>query len=294
MNTFEGVFIAMITPFTKENTVDIRALKIYCDYLIGKKVDGLFLCGSTGEFPFLSQQERMLVAETVISRVGGRIPVVVHCGSSSYADTGELAAHAISSGASAIAFITPGFYEYDNECLGRYFVSIDKLSNGTPWFIYNIPSRTNNNITAELYSDILSRTVNLKGMKFSSDDFYQYSEIYKVKKENQTAFIGNDSLIFKSSALGNKSVVSGTGSAFPGILKDIYNFIKTGDLVNAEKCQKHLDDIGLFIDENNEIQGFREILRLNGIETGNSRIPFRPFNSAELEKIKADYEKWKS
>ena len=293
MNTFEGVFVAMITPFTKENEVDIKALKNYCDYLLEKKADGLFICGSTGEFPFLDQKERMLVAETVISHAAGRIPVVVHCGSSSHKETENLASHAVSAGASALAFITPSFYEYDRDCLINYFIFTDKAAEGRPWFIYNIPSRTNTNITPDLYSDICRSTENLKGIKFSSDDFPQYSDIFKLKKENQTAFIGNDSLIYKSSLIGNRSVVSGTASAFPEILKNLCNYINAGDSAKAEKCQKHLDAIGDFIDENNEIQGFREILRLNGIETGNSRIPFRSFNRSELEMIKENYKKWK-
>ena len=79
--TFHGAWPALITPATADGDVNLTALRDLVDYMLDKKVDGLYLCGSTGEGLLISADGRRKAVETVMGRVGDRIPVIVHVGS---------------------------------------------------------------------------------------------------------------------------------------------------------------------------------------------------------------------
>ncbi len=80
MRSFNGVWPALVTPFTAENTVNVTVLRELVEYLIDKRVDGFYVCGTTGEGIYMSVEERKLVAETVLEQVSGRVPAIVHVG----------------------------------------------------------------------------------------------------------------------------------------------------------------------------------------------------------------------
>ena len=84
MQTFHGTWPALVTPATPEGGVNVQVLRDLTEHLVGKQVDGFYLCGSTGEGLYCSPEERQLVAETVIDQVAGRVPIIVqtfasHC-----------------------------------------------------------------------------------------------------------------------------------------------------------------------------------------------------------------------
>ncbi|MXZ20409.1 MAG: dihydrodipicolinate synthase family protein, partial [Caldilineaceae bacterium SB0665_bin_25] len=80
-NSFHGAWPALITPATADGGVNLTALRELIDYMLAKKVDGLYILGGTGEGLLISAADRRSVVETAIAQVGGRIPVIVHVGS---------------------------------------------------------------------------------------------------------------------------------------------------------------------------------------------------------------------
>ena len=114
MKKMFGVINAMITPFTKDDQVDVAALKTYTDYLINGGVHCLYPCGTTGEMLKMSAAERKLVAETVVKQNAGRILVYIQVGAMTTRETIELARHAHSIGADGIGVVTPQFF-YAND-----------------------------------------------------------------------------------------------------------------------------------------------------------------------------------
>ena len=106
---FSGVYPAVITPFTTEGEVDVEKLTHYIDYL-AKNVDGLFVGGSYGSGPIMTVEQRKTLAEITVKTAAGRVPVILHIGTTNLNDTIELAKHAESVGADAIAAVTPYYY----------------------------------------------------------------------------------------------------------------------------------------------------------------------------------------
>jgi dihydrodipicolinate synthase/N-acetylneuraminate lyase len=113
-----GVIPPMITPFTSSGEVDVKGLEKLLDYL-ASHVDGLFICGSYGSGPLMSVQERKKVAEIVLERVGGKVPVVVHTGTANTRDAVELSRHAVSIGAVAVSAVAPFLLSPRNRRGGR-------------------------------------------------------------------------------------------------------------------------------------------------------------------------------
>ena len=108
MQTFHGAWPALITPATPDGGVETCALRDLTEYLIGKQVDGFYLCGSTGEGLFQTVEQRELVVETVMDQVARRVPVIVHVGCIATRDAVALARHAQQAGADGVSSVLQG------------------------------------------------------------------------------------------------------------------------------------------------------------------------------------------
>ncbi len=104
-----GLVAATFTPMNGDGAIDLQRIPALFDFVLGQGVDGLLVCGSTGESPSLTIDERMAVAETYIEATAKRVPVVVHVGHNSLRDARTLAAHAQQLGAEAIAVAPPSY-----------------------------------------------------------------------------------------------------------------------------------------------------------------------------------------
>ena len=80
VSKFRNVTVALNTPFKKDGSVDIDAIKAVCRYFRDKGIKQMYVCGSTGEGFLLDTEERMLVAETVVNEVGIDMNIIVHVG----------------------------------------------------------------------------------------------------------------------------------------------------------------------------------------------------------------------
>ena len=108
MNTsFTGTWPALLTPAAEDGTVDFTVLRELTEHLLSKHVDGLYVCGSTGEGIYLATAERQQVLETVIDQVGGRVPLIAHVGCVATREAAQLAHHARAAGAAGISSVLP-------------------------------------------------------------------------------------------------------------------------------------------------------------------------------------------
>ena len=138
-----GLVAAAFTPMEGDGGLDLGRVPAVCDFVLGQGVSGLFLCGSTGEGPSLSVDERMAVSEAYLEAAGGRVPVVVHAGHSSLSDARTLAAHAAKAGADAVAVLPPSSPSIASiEDLGNCLEHIAEAAPDTPLYYYHIPRLT--------------------------------------------------------------------------------------------------------------------------------------------------------
>ena len=117
----KGVIVPLLTPFDEQGKVHTTATRQLIEFLIERGIHGLFPGGTTGEGPLLTIQERRQLAETVVEAVDGRVPVIVHTGAITTAETLQLTQHAQAIGAQAAAMIPPYYYHHSDEALFRHF-----------------------------------------------------------------------------------------------------------------------------------------------------------------------------
>ena len=142
MKTFRGTYTVMITPFTPSGEVDVEALRAFVDWQIAQGIHGLIPLGSTGEFLSLDDDEKALVAETVISQAAGRVPVLIGTGAEDTREVVRLSRRAEKLGADGVMIIPP-FYSTptDDELVHHYKTVADAIA--LPIMVYNNPATAN-------------------------------------------------------------------------------------------------------------------------------------------------------
>jgi len=272
----EGVFAAMVTPFSDDGSrISVERLEGYVEFLISRKVSGLFALGTTGEWPLLSVEERRLACETLVRSVGGRVPLIVHCGANSTEVASELARHARGLGVAAISIIAPGFYPHDDDALVDHFTAVARSAPDTPVFLYNIPSLTLNDITPETALRAASLNPNIIGIKYSGDDTVRFHSYRRRLGPDFSLFCGNDSMASAWLGEGADGLVSGNASAFPEMLVRLYAAFRRGDGAAGLEGQAELDEIIANRDESRELSLFKHSLAFRGVEVGDVRPPLR-------------------
>src|SRR5919199_4632585 len=129
-----GALAAAVTPLRDEGAaLDEEAFGPYLDFLAAAGLDGVLALGTTGEGILLSTSERRRAAEVFVS---GPLPVIVHCGAQTTADTVALAEHAASAGVAGVAVIGPPYFLLDEESMLAHFATAARACAPTPFFVY--------------------------------------------------------------------------------------------------------------------------------------------------------------
>lgn len=234
---FEGIHTALITPF-RDGQVDEDALRGLIEKQIVAGVDGLVPCGSTGESATLSHLEHRRVVEIVIETAAGRVPVIAGTGSNSTREAIELTLHAKEAGADGALLLSPYYNRPTQEGIYAHYAAVAKETD-FPILIYNIPGRTASNISAETVAR-LARLENVVGIKEASGDLDQVAHILAQSPADFAVVSGDDSLTLPLLALGGRGVISATANVAPGLMCELVQRFRSGDLSGAKEIHYRL------------------------------------------------------
>ena len=208
-----GALAAAVTPLRPGGgALDEEAIPPYVEYLVGGGLDGLLALGTTGEGILLRLDERKRAAEVFVAAAAGRLQVAVHCGAQTTADTVELAAHAASAGADAVAVIGPPYYALDDRALFEHFRAAADACAPLPFYLYEFRARSGYAIPPPLVRRLVRRAPNLAGLKVSNRPF-EHVEPYLL--EGLDVFVGAEELVAAGLERGASGAVSGLAAAFP-------------------------------------------------------------------------------
>jgi len=284
---FKGIFPAIITPFNSEGDVEFEYLRGVVQFQLEKGVHGFFVCGSAGEGPLMSTEQRKAVAEALIVEVGGRVPVIVHAGSTNTREAIELAKHAEQHGAAAVGVVAPFYFKPDPEGLIEHYKLIAEAVK-IPVLVYNIPSRAGYNVTPEIISRICS-IQNVIGVKDSSGDLIQLRETIETAPKPITVINGADNLIYAALAIGVDGQISGIANIAPELLVQLYNAFKKGEYEKALDLQTKINAVKRAVD-GPPIAPLKAALELRGIRAGLPKRPLRPLRQNEISTLKKKLE----
>lgn len=275
-----GIITAAVTPLSADGHALAKreSFERYYRFLLDRKINGLFVCGTTGEGMLLTLDERRAVAELAVDVVAGEIPVLVHVGCNSTAESVELARHAASIRADAIGAITPYFYTYDPLAQAQHFKAIANAVPGLPVFLYYLPSYAHNDLSPDLLAELRRACPNIIGLKHSDADQVRLQEYRQAGGKDFILLSGDDSVALAALALGADGCVTGKSSTFPEMMVAIYQAFRNGDLPQARLLQSNLNRLlgGLLdIGEGIGLAYFKAALRYRGIDVGGTRPPQR-------------------
>ncbi|MEM1593361.1 MAG: 4-hydroxy-tetrahydrodipicolinate synthase [Archaeoglobaceae archaeon] len=279
---FKGVIPALITPFREDSSVDYEGLAKNLDYL-EKSVDALVPCGTTGEASTLSYEEHVEVVRFVAET--SKLPVIGGSGSNSTREAIWLTKEVEKAGAEAAMLVTPYYNKPNDAGLLEHYKAVAKEVS-IPLIIYNIPSRTGINVSAQLMAKI-AEIENVVGVKEASGNLKQISDIIRlVKKKDFTVLSGDDFLTLPILAIGGKGVISVAANVAPKMMRDLYNAFVEGKIAKAIEIHQKLSPLfdALFIDTNPI--PVKKAMELLGLAAGKPRLPLVELSPEKTEKLK--------
>lgn len=166
-----GIIPALVTPFDAGRNVNSDMVRELVEFQLAQGVAGFFVCGWTGENLLLNEGERRLMATTVVEQVKGRVPVVIHVGCLTTAETARLAKHAQVIGATAISAKLPMVYPVGFEGIKAYYADVANAAPALPLYVYYEPD-AGAGFTPAMFKEVCEATPSLAGMKLTSSNLF--------------------------------------------------------------------------------------------------------------------------
>jgi 4-hydroxy-tetrahydrodipicolinate synthase len=289
MKKFEGVFPAVITPFTHHGlAVDEEKYSAVVQHLIHKKVHGLFIAGTTGEGPSLCVEERKRLIDLTMKHTAGHTAVIAHCSFNDPHDAIAVGLHAQSAGVDGIALLTPWYYKCDQQAIYRHIQTIVESVTEIPVFLYNIPQRTTNPFEFETVRTLKETYPTIAGIK-ESGDFANLDGWLKLQDERFTVFNGKDDLEFEAYQKGVRAVVAAFGNIMPDAFTAFHAAASQGDWDGALAHQERIRATIGAVENENLIANIKAVLRFQGVDAGSMRFPLRDLDAREETELIAQF-----
>ncbi|NLY79623.1 MAG: 4-hydroxy-tetrahydrodipicolinate synthase [Lysinibacillus sp.] len=197
---------AMVTPFQDNGDIDFEMVERLIEHLLSNGTDSIVVCGTTGESPTLSTEEKLQLIQFTVDKVKKRVPVVAGTGTNNTQQTIELTKKVESLGVDGIMLVAPYYNKPNQKGLYAHFEAVAKETS-LPIVVYNVPGRTSSNILAST-TIALSKIPNIQVVKEASGDLDQMAEILKNTDEDFRVYSGDDSLTLPLLAIGGHGVIS--------------------------------------------------------------------------------------
>ena len=272
MADFRGTYTIMVTPFDAEGKVDVSTLERYVDWQIESGIHGLIPLGSTGEFMSMSDDEIALVAQTVIDRAAGRVPVLIGTTAEDTRAAVRLSRRAESQGADGV-MVLPPFYctPTDDELFLHYRTISDAI--GIPIMVYNNPAVANVDLKPPLVAR-LSQIDNCRYIKESTLEVTRVRDIMRLSEGRMAVFGGI--MGFESYVEGAAGWAAVPSNGAPGEMARLYDLVMAGQLAEARALAfRHFPMID-FVAGQSYVAGTKALLAAMGLPVGTPRPPRLP------------------
>lgn len=280
----KGAITALITPFDKNGNIDYISMEKIIEYQIKNKIDGLVVCGTTGESATLSNNEKKELIQFVVKKVNKRVPVIAGTGSNNTKHSIELSKYAESVGVDYLLLVTPYYNKTNQKGLIEHYTAIAN-SVKIPCILYNVPSRTGIDMLPETVLE-LCKVPNIIGIKEASNNFSNILKICSKKPKDFLVFSGNDDSIIPLLSLGGNGVISVLSNVFP---EEVHNMCKcyfennTAESTNLQL--KFADVIFSLFSDVNPIP-VKEAMSQKGFCTNTVRLPLIQLPKEKKECLK--------
>jgi 4-hydroxy-tetrahydrodipicolinate synthase len=238
MTRFEGCGTALVTPFTDEGALDLRALRTLVEWQIAEGIDFLVPCGSTGEAQTMDDREREQVVATVVEVTRGRVPVIAGATSNDTRRAVDETRRMCGLGVDGILTATPYYNKPTQEGLRRHFLAVADAST-RPVCLYNVPGRTGVNLLPATALE-LAKHPSIVAIKEASGDLRQIMDVIRQRPEGFAVLSGDDWLAFPVAAAGGDGLISVTSNEVPAPMTELVHLARAGNVEGARRSQYRL------------------------------------------------------
>lgn len=275
---------AMVTPYDGDLQVDYRKARELVSHLVRTGSEGIVVCGTTGESPTLSAEEKLQLFSVVKEQVGDQVEVWAGTGSNHTGAAVELTREAARTGVDGIMVVAPYYNKPTQEGLFEHYRAIAGATH-LPVMIYNVPGRTSINVLPETVQR-LARIDNIVAIKEASGSMDQVSHLKTLVPDDFIIYSGDDSLTLPMLAIGASGVVSIASHIAGQRIKEMIDSFFAGNITRATALHRELFPLfkGLFI-TTNPIP-LKEALNMMGIDVGGLRLPLTGATEGEKVRIR--------
>jgi 4-hydroxy-tetrahydrodipicolinate synthase len=235
---FTGVGTALVTPFTRSGDLDEAAVRRLGRRQIDAGVNFLVPCGTTGENPTLTHDERVRMVEILVDEAAGKVPVLAGAGGYDTREVIHLAAAMKTAGAAGLLSVTPYYNKPTQEGLFLHYRAIAE-STDLPVIVYNVPGRAGVNVEPSTLARLAARP-NIAGVKEASGNITQMCEVCRVVPSDFIVLSGDDAITLPLMAIGGKGVISVVSNEIPADMVEMVSAAARGDFAAARRVHARI------------------------------------------------------
>lgn len=284
MQSLIGTGVALVTPFKKDFSVDVEALKRIVNFQIDNGINYLVILGTTAETATLNQEEKELVIQTVIEANKGRLPLVLGVGSNNTQQVVEELKSRDFSKFVAILSVSPYYNKPTQEGIYQHFKAIAEAS-PIPVIVYNVPGRTGSNMLPTTVIRLANDFKNIVAIKEAAGDIVQAMKLIENKPKDFLVISGDDMITLPMVLAGGSGVISVIGEGFP---KEFSEMVRLGLERKVDEAYKlHYllaDSIDMIFEQGNP-GGIKEVFKSLGLSENTMRLPLVNVNDDLANRI---------
>jgi 4-hydroxy-tetrahydrodipicolinate synthase len=288
------VITAMVTPFTRDGSLNLEGARSLAAHLVDHGSDGLVLCGTTGESPTLTHDEKIALFEAVVAEVGGRAKIIAGTGTYNTAESQELTVEAARAGVDACLVVTPYYSKPPQSGLLAHFSAIADSSK-VPLIIYDIPGRTARRVERPTMVALAGHD-RIVGVKDAVGDAGETAklraELDAAGHEDFEIYSGDDPMLLPHLAAGAVGIVSVCSHLFGPQIKQIFSAWTNGKIDEARRIYSELlPAMVVIMSVTASPIPVKAALGMIGIDVGDPRLPLVPATKEEAAIIKTALER---
>ncbi|MDD3998244.1 MAG: 4-hydroxy-tetrahydrodipicolinate synthase [Sphaerochaetaceae bacterium] len=285
----QGVFTALVTPFSKNGSIDIEAFKAIVQKQLEAGIDGLVPIGTTGESPTLDSKEKELIIKTVAELAKGKVPIIAGSGSNCTKSAIEATIKAKDAGADYTLQVSPYYNKPSEDGLYRHFVEIAEKG-GLPVVLYNIPGRSAVNMSVDLVLKLAAHPL-IVADKEACGNMGQIQDLLHRRPHDFAVLSGDDALTLPMMACGAQGIISVASNMFPAEMVKMTHAAAKGDFKTALEVHNWIYPffVNQFI-ETNPVP-VKTYMASKGMLEEVFRLPLVPLKAKNKETLLATFKK---
>lgn len=283
MSNLKGVGVALVTPFNEDLSVDFDSLTKLVNFNIENGTNFLVVLGTTAEAATLSSEEKKQVTEHIVKINAGRVPLVLGIGGNNTMEVKNAIEEADLSAFEAVLSVSPYYNKPNQEGLYQHYKVL--ASTGKKIIIYNVPSRTGQNIEASTTLRLAEEFSNLIMIKEAAPNILQYFDILRKKPANFSLVSGDDEYTLPVTLAGGDGVISVIGQAYPKEFSTMVQLAFDGKVKEAYEIHNKLVEITRLIFAEGNPCGIKAVLAEMGIVKNYLRLPLVAASEGLYSKI---------